>query len=123
MNKENKTFLVLGASTNEQRYSNIAVKRLSSSGFNVIAVGRNGGEINGITIHKEIPEFTKPHTILMYLSQENQSSYTQAIIDMKPERIIFNPGSENRDFAAKLKEAGIQVVEACALVMHSIKKL
>jgi hypothetical protein len=36
---------------------------------------------------------------------------------MKPKRIIFNPGAENRAFGEKLEKAGVEVVEACTLVM------
>jgi hypothetical protein len=36
---------------------------------------------------------------------------------LKPRRVIFNPGSENEALAKKLREAGIEVVEACTLVL------
>ena len=39
------------------------------------------------------------------------------IIGLKPRRVIFNPGAENSELAQKLKDAGIEVVEACTLVM------
>jgi hypothetical protein len=123
MKKETRSFLILGASENEQRYSNMAVRRLSASGYEIIAVGKSGTEINGVTIHRTIPEGIKPHTVLMYIAPQHQIKYQQAIIDLKPEKIIFNPGTENREFAEALTAAGIQVVESCALVLHSIKKI
>ena len=39
------------------------------------------------------------------------------ILNLKPRRVIFNPGSENYALVTKLKEAGIEVVQACTLVM------
>ena len=39
---------------------------------------------------------------------------------MKPERVIFNPGTENDEFIQLLEENGIEAVEACTLVMLSI---
>ena len=39
------------------------------------------------------------------------------IIDLKPIRVIFNPGTENQEFIELLKKAGIQALEACTLVL------
>ncbi len=39
------------------------------------------------------------------------------ILAAKPQRIIFNPGAENEELAAAASSAGIEVVEACTLVM------
>jgi hypothetical protein len=39
------------------------------------------------------------------------------LIGLGPKRIIFNPGTENPDFFSKAKAAGIEVLEACTLVM------
>jgi hypothetical protein len=42
---------------------------------------------------------------------------TEEIIRLNPRRIIFNPGSENRELAEMLEAAGIEVVFHCTLVM------
>jgi len=123
MKNEEKTFLVLGVSLRQLRYANLAVRRLLSSGYPVIAVGKQEGEFEGVTVHREIPAGIKVHTVLMYLSSAHQEPYADILMGLKPERIIFNPGAENDELAEKMKAAGVQVVESCALVMHSLKKL
>jgi hypothetical protein len=40
-------------------------------------------------------------------------------LTLKPNRIIFNPGAENQDFARKAKANGADVLNACNLVMLS----
>ncbi|MBC7389909.1 MAG: CoA-binding protein, partial [Opitutaceae bacterium] len=42
------------------------------------------------------------------------------IINLKPKRILFNPGTENKALMDKAKENKIEVVEGCTLVMLSI---
>lgn len=37
-----------------------------------------------------------------------------------PKRIIFNPGTENQTFEKMAEEKGIEVLNACTLVMLSI---
>lgn len=118
---QNKRTLVLGASETEWRYSFKAVRALLNHDIPVLAVGKRRGAINGVTINKEFPAYTEPvHTVTMYLNVQNQEHYREAILKLKPQRVIFNPGSENPDFSNDLTGAGIEVVNACTLVMLSI---
>lgn len=113
--------LVLGASENEERYSNKAINRLVDAGHEVVAVGTKPGKVRGIEFQTELPkQIDHLHTITMYINADKQNKLTQEILSLKPERIIFNPGAENSDLAALAREQGIQTVEGCTLVMLSI---
>lgn len=114
--KEKKT-LVLGASTKEDRYSNKAVRLLQQHNVPIVAVGNQEGEINGVQIQRNFPEHESIHTVTLYLSPKNQEPYYDKILNLKPERIIFNPGTENPEFEKKLASNGIQTNEACTLVL------
>lgn len=114
--KEKKT-LVLGASTKEDRYSNKAVRLLQQHNIPIVAVGNQVGEINGVHIQRNFPEHESIHTVTLYLSPKNQEPYYDKILNLKPERIIFNPGTENPEFEKKLASNGIQTDEACTLVL------
>jgi predicted CoA-binding protein len=109
--------LVLGASTNPSRYSNRAVKLLRSFKHEVIAVGRDEGEILDVSIVHDIPADLKPDTVTMYLNPHNQEVYYDKILNAKPRRIIFNPGAENEELEKLANEKGIETIEACTLVM------
>lgn len=109
--------LVLGASMNEDRYSNRAIKKLVAHGFEVAALGNKIGEVNGVEIKKELYPFENIHTITLYLNPQNQKPYYDYILSLKPKRIIFNPGTENLELQEILKQKKIQVEEACTLVM------
>ncbi|MBI3233845.1 MAG: CoA-binding protein [Bacteroidetes bacterium] len=113
--------LVLGASENEERYSNKAIKRLLDAGHEVVAVGVKQGQVQGIEIQTAFPEQVENlHTITMYINADRQNKLTQEILHLNPRRIIFNPGAENSDLAATAREHGIETVEGCTLVMLSI---
>ncbi|MFH0895373.1 MAG: CoA-binding protein [Bacteroidota bacterium] len=118
MSKSKKT-IVIGASPDPSRFSYKAVKRLTEDGHPVIAIGNKEGEIEGIKILNDKPNIQDVHTVTMYLNSSNQAEYVDYIINMKPKRVIFNPGSENDAFAAQLKQKGIEVDESCTLVMLS----
>ena len=109
--------LVLGASPNEARYSNKAVKLLSAYKHKVFPVGIRNGEISGIEIMIGKPKLTNIHTVTLYLASEKQVAYYEYILELKPKRIIFNPGTENNELLQLAKENNIEVIEHCTLVM------
>ena len=117
------TTLVIGASTNAQRYSFKAVTKLTLHGFNVVALGNKPGKIGPVEIVTHRPEAI-PHlgVVTLYINPEIQKDYYQYIIDLLPEKVIFNPGTENPEFARILEKKGIKTEEACTLVLLSLNQ-
>ncbi len=113
---KNKT-LVLGASENPERYSNRAILKLLTKGHNVVAIGNKVGEVNNVPITKATPPMDDIDTVTLYLNPINQQPYYDYILSLKPRRIIFNPGTENDELEERAAKAGIEVQEACTLVL------
>ena len=113
------TTLVLGASENPDRYSNIAIRMLRSYHFETMAIGNKVGKVLDvpITIVNQNEKLPTIHTITLYLNPKNQEKYYPFILSLKPERVIFNPGTENQDFMDELEKNNIVVTEACTLVL------
>ena len=118
--KQEKKTVVLGASTNPERYSYLVVKRLAENNAPVIAVGIKKGNIHGIEIQNGTPQVEEVDTVTLYLGAENQKQYYDYILGLKPKRIIFNPGAENPELEEMAEKNGIEVLEACTLTMLSI---
>jgi predicted CoA-binding protein len=118
MNEKKKT-LVLGASDNPSRYSNLALKRLRSYGHPVVAVGKKNSIVGDVTIEKEKKVFDNIDTVTLYLNPFRQKEYYDYILSLKPGRIIFNPGAENEELELLAQKNNIQTIEACTLVMLS----
>jgi len=115
---EKKT-IVLGASTNPARYSNMATLRLTAAHHPVEAIGVREGQIGETSIQTGKPEVANVDTVTLYLNLQRQHDYYDYIIGLKPKRIIFNPGTENPELREMAQNAGIETVEACTLVMLS----
>jgi uncharacterized protein len=113
----NKTTLVLGASDNIERYSNMAVKLLHHYGHKIYAVGNKATFIDDIEVKQGTPSFSDVHTVTLYLSAKNQEPIYDYILSLNPKRIIFNPGTENSVLSSFAQQKGIQTIEACTLVM------
>jgi predicted CoA-binding protein len=114
---DKKLTVVLGASPNPNRYSYLAVNRLVAKGHPVLAIGKRDGQIGDTPITKEHPLPENVDTVTLYMNPVLQREYYDYIFQLKPKRIIFNPGTENDDLAEQAESKGITPVEACTLVM------
>ncbi|VAW23996.1 Predicted CoA-binding domain COG1832 [hydrothermal vent metagenome] len=119
MKTDKKSTLVIGASTNPSRYSYLAINSLRQHGHKVIAIGLRNGKVGDVGITAGKPLDGSIDTVTLYIGPKIQSQYTEYVKALNPRRVIFNPGTENKEFENKLKEAGIEVIEACTLVMLS----
>lgn len=116
---ENKKTLVLGASENPGRYSNLAVHKLIEHQHSVVAIGSKKGIIDGVEIETEKVPIENINTVTLYLNPANQKEYYDYILSLHPKRIIFNPGAENSELKNLAKQNNIETQEACTLVLLS----
>ncbi len=115
-----KKTLDLGASSKPEQYSNMAVSNLLSAGHPVEAIGREIFSIGPVNVKSSPEPLADIHTVTMYLNASRQADYEDYILSLHPKRIIFNPGAENPTFSGKAQQQGIEVLDACTLVMLSV---
>ncbi len=116
----NKTTVVIGASTNEERYSYKAIVSLQEHKQTVYGIGIKPGNINSLEIITDKPHLNQIDTVSLYVGPQNQDEWKEYIYSLNPKRIIFNPGTENKAFEAEATAKGIDCQEACTLVLLSI---
>lgn len=115
-----KKTLILGATENPERYAYKAAHKLTENGHPIINVGIKKGEVAGQPIHVDKPIFDNIDTITLYVGAKNQPEWYDYILQTKPQRLVFNPGTENAELKNLAEKQGIETVEACTLVMLSI---
>jgi uncharacterized protein len=116
-----RTTLVVGATTNPSRYAYVVANMLDQRKLDFIPIGIKKGAVFGREILdlNSKPPLENIHTVTLYISAAHQSEWMDYLIELKPKRIIFNPGTENPEFFNKAKQAGIEAMEACNLVLLS----
>lgn len=117
-----KKTLVMGASTDPGRYAYKAIKMLQRYGHPVVAIGKVEDDLDGVKIEKEHVPFEGVDTVTLYLNPMNQKQYYDYILGLEPERVIFNPGTENPELYTLLRQKGIEIEIGCTLVMLSINR-
>jgi len=112
---------ILGASDNPERYSFKAYEMLTRFHHTSFLVNPRLQQINGQKVFSKISELRDQliHTLTIYVNPEVSSSLEQEIIELRPKRVIFNPGSENRELQKKLESQNIECLQACTLVLLS----
>lgn len=114
-----ETVAVLGASPKPERYSNKAIRLLRDYGHTVLPVNPAQQEIEGLRVIASVDGLTpgQVDTVTMYVSPSHSDALLPGLLRLKPKRVIFNPGAENLRLEQELEKAGIQVEEACTLVL------
>ena len=68
MKSKSKT-LVIGASENPERYSNMAMKLLRKNEHSVVAIGNKSGMVGDVEIQKGQLHFDNIDTVTLYLTE------------------------------------------------------
>lgn len=115
-----RTICVMGASPNPERYANKAVRALLDQGYAVIPVHPAVSEVHGVPVEKSLYDIDREvDTVTLYLNASQSTLQQEALLDLHPARVIFNPGAENPDLRIALEREKIECLEACTLVMLS----
>ncbi len=109
---------IIGASNKTDRYSYKAQEALSNAGHMVIPVNPVVSNINGVACVATIGDIKEAvDTVTMYVRPDVSDKMANDLINLKPKRVIFNPGTENDKLEALLRENGIRTARACTIVM------
>lgn len=114
-----KKTLIIGASTKTDRYSYKATKMLKEYDHEVQLLAKREADVLGEKILDDWSrlDLMNLDTVTLYISSKFQAEYYDKILDLNPNRVIFNPGTENPEFYKLLKERGVFYTEACTLVL------
>ena len=118
--EQKKRVVVLGASDQPHRYSNMAQRSLMKRGYDVIPVHPVLKEIEGVPVVKQLSDVKGDiHTVTLYVGSSRVAELANDIVALKPQRIISNPGTECSELRDLARSKGIEYIEACTLVMLS----
>ncbi len=113
--------VVLGASNRPDRYAFMCMTTLAEMGHKAIPVNPRESMVLGHYCYQNLKDLRKDHpaidTLTIYVNPDISGKLEKDIIELKPKRVIFNPGSENHHLQKMLEKENIKCLEACTLVM------
>ncbi len=109
---------VVGASNNPERYIHQAVLLLQEKGHTPYPVHPSLNEVAALAVYDTVHAIpSRIDTVIVYVSGRNQTALADDLLKSEVRRVIFNPGAENPELEGRLREASMEVVEACTLVL------
>lgn len=112
-----RSVIVLGAGSDRSRFSNKAVRCYAQLGFTVYPVNPKETEVEGWMAFPDIGAVDgRADLLLLYVRPE----VGLKVIDQAPARgvrdVYVNPGSGNPDLVGRIRELGMNPIEACSIV-------
>lgn len=118
MSNRRQRVVVMGASHKPERYANQAIRLLLEHGHEVVPVHPRLDVAEGLPVAHALGEIDGPvDTLTLYIGPERSALVSDDIVRLRPGRVIFNPGTESAELAARLDAAGIPHEAACTLVL------
>ncbi|WP_348799431.1 CoA-binding protein [Flavobacterium adhaerens] len=119
---KNKKTLIIGATSKPERPAYKAIEMLVAKGHSVLAIGQNTAEVAGIKINTKTIPLKNIDTISLYINPTRQRDYYNYIVEARPKRVLFNPGTENPEFYQLLELNAIPFEIACTLVLLTLNE-
>jgi uncharacterized protein len=120
----NEHIAIIGLSDDPERYAHKALRMLKAKGYkNIVGVHPKAESVEGTPVMSKLQDIKEPiHTVTLYIGPPKSQLQQEAILALKPKRIIFNPGTENPSLMRAAEEQGIEALEACTLVLLSTQQ-
>ena len=110
--------LIIGASHKPHRFAFKALEALQAHQHSVLLFSPKGGEIAGLPVYSTLTSIDEAvDTVTLYVNPQRLSPLLSDIIALSPRRVIFNPGTESVEAYKRLKQAGIEPIVDCTLIM------
>lgn len=111
---------IIGASEKKNRFAYRAMTSLQEHGYDVKLVNPFKENIEGNMCFKAVSDIkNKINTVTLYVNPQRFRDHIDEVIQARPERVIMNPGTEDAEMETAMKDAGINVVRDCTLVLLS----
>jgi Predicted CoA-binding protein len=114
---EMKTWAVVGASENKEKFGWKIYKKLKDKGYSVYPVSPNYETIDGDKCYKNLTELPeKPDVIDMVINPKYGINTVKEASELGIKNIWLQPGTYNDELLALIDEEGLNKVKACVLV-------
>ena len=113
-----QTVAILGASPDPSKFAFRAMKKLQEHGHKVILVNPEHEEILGQPVLPSLSQIREPvETLTLYVGPQRLEALVHDILDLRPQRVLFNPGTESPALINALKGAHIHFARGCTLLL------
>jgi predicted CoA-binding protein len=112
-----KNVAVLGASADQKKFGNKAVRAYLQQGFTVFPVNRNEAKIEELTCYKSISDVpVRPEMVSVYLRPPVVLKILPEVAAKGCDELWLNPGTESPEVLAEAARLGLNVIQSCSIL-------
>jgi predicted CoA-binding protein len=112
-----KTVAILGASNDQRKFGNKAVRAFLQQGYSVFPINPKEERIEGLPVFKSILDLPlRPHMVSVYLPPPLLLKVLPDIAAKGCDELWLNPGTESNEVLAEAERLGLKVIQACSIV-------
>jgi predicted CoA-binding protein len=112
-----KTVAIIGASNDQNKFGNKAVRAFRQQGFTVYPVNPNETEVEGLPAFKSIRDIPgRLQMVSIYIPPPRLLKILSDIAAKGCDELWLNPGTESDEVLAEAKRLGLNVIQACSIV-------
>jgi predicted CoA-binding protein len=110
--------MVIGASTDPNKYGNKAVRAYRSQGHDVLPVNPNADEVEGIPAFASVSDVPGPiDRATVYLPPDMGLSLVEGLARRGDvSELWLNPGAESPGLVSRAEQLGLNVIQGCSIV-------
>lgn len=111
------TIAILGASNDQGKFGNKAVRAFQQQGYTVYPVNPKETEIEGLRVFKSIRDVpVRPKMVSVYLPPPILLKVLPDIASRGCDELWLNPGTESDEVIAEAERLGLNVIQACSII-------
>src|SRR4026207_2176359 len=112
-----KTVVVIGASSNRNKFGNKAVRAFQQQGYTIYPVNPNESEVEGLATFKSIKDVPiRPEMVTVYVPPPVLLKLLPDIVAKGCDELWLNPGTESDEVLAEAERLGLNTIQACSIV-------
>ena len=112
-----KTVVVIGASSNQNKFGNKAVRAFQQQGYTIYPVNPNEPEVEGLTTFKSIKDVPiRPEMVTVYVPPPVLVKLLPEIAAKGCDELWLNPGTESDEVLAEAERLGLNTIQACSIL-------
>src|SRR5439155_865846 len=112
-----KTVAVIGASNDQAKFGNKAVRAFLQRGYEVFPVNPNETEVEGLSAFKSIKDLPiRPEMVTIYVPPPVLLNLLPDIADKGCDELWLNPGTESTEVLDEVDRLGLNAIRACSIL-------
>lgn len=117
-------YVLVGATTNQDKYGYRVLKDLAGSGFKIVGVNPKYQEIEGIKIYpslKDIPQ--RPEVVIFVVPPVVGVKVLDEVAALGIKKVWFQPGAESEEIRQKVQQLGLEAQADGSCIMVTRRSL